>query len=169
MSPFRVGSKGCVSVRYAEFLLPIFLWGWPLSSMYARFVVPRIASMGKAIAGLQRGDHGGGVFAVITAYVMRIALSFGQMYVLGGWSAYCVLRAVSYANAPDVVRWHYMLGGAVLAEFALAIVGRAEEYDGFLSVFHTIMAMGSVVIFSMNPFHIKAVYPWLMRAMGVVF
>ena len=169
MSPFRVGSKGSVSVRYAEFLLPLFLWGWPLSSLYARFVVPRIASMGKAISGLQRGDHGGGFFAVAAAYAVRLALSFGQMYVLGGWSAYCVLRAVSYANAPDVARWCYILGGAVMAEAALAIIGRAEEYDGFLSVFHTIMAMGSVVIFSMNPFHIKVVYPWLMRAMGVVF
>jgi hypothetical protein len=169
MFPFRVVVKGSVSVRYLEFMMPIFLWGWALSSIYARFVIPRIASLGKAVTGLRQGAYGGGFFAVATAYVIRVALSLSQMYVLGTWSAYCVLRAVSYAAASDVTRWHYMVGGAVLAEFALAIVGRAEQYDGFLSVFHTIMAMGAVVIFSMNPFHIKAVYPWLMKLMEVSF
>jgi hypothetical protein len=140
---------------YAGFLL---LWGWILAAGYIRYVLPFIES---AYDSLESMEKSGETFPRIIAFLSKIIMSGAQMYLLGIWSAYCVLRTMIFLRAPGTSGWLYYITAFLICEGVLGIVAKREKYRGLLSVFHSAMAMGLFVIFALNPYFLASVYPWL--------
>lgn len=156
---------------YIKFALPFILWAWVLSSSYSRYIVPRVLSVYDLLEGLENKKSGKtrSLHVQGTSFLLRIVLFFTQMYVLTAWSAYSVLRAMRFAQLPETKGWIYYFSAFFICEGALGVVARKEEYRGFFSILHTIMAMGFYVIFAFNPYLMKNSYAWLMRVMGMNF
>ncbi|WP_024822908.1 hypothetical protein [Aminobacterium mobile] len=154
---------------YMKFAVPFVLWAWVLSSTYARYVVPQVASLYASLERLEEGRGNSALFPKVIVFSIKIVLTFVQMYVLSTWSAYSVLRTLRFVQSPDIKKWICYLLAFLICEGALGVVARREEYRGFLSIVHSAMAMGLFVIFAFNPSLMKDTYPWLIRAMGVDF
>ncbi|MBL3539398.1 hypothetical protein [Aminivibrio sp.] len=142
-------------LNYAFFLL---LWGWILSGGYVRYVVPLIGSVFTTLESL---EESGQIFHRVLAFLVKIVLTVAQAYVLGIWSAYCVLRTMVFLLEPGTNGWLYYISAFIICEGILGIVAKREPYRGLLSVFHSAMAMGFFVIFALNPYFLASVYPWL--------
>lgn len=154
----------CVTyLKYAGFLL---FWGWILSVGYIRYVLPFIESALDAVESLEKS---GGPFPKAIAFISKLLMTGSQMYLLGIWSAYCVLRTMIFLMEPETSGWLYYTTAFVVCEGMLGAVAKQEKYRGLLSVFHTAMAMGLFVIFAMNPYFLRSVYPWLPPMMKFAF
>ncbi|ADE56391.1 MULTISPECIES: hypothetical protein [Aminobacterium] len=154
---------------YIKFALPFALWAWVLSSSYARYILPRISSVYGLLKGLESKEaHSASSFHVRgTSFLVKIVMLFSQMYALAAWSAYSVLRTMRFARLPETRGWIYYLTAFIICEGALGVIARKEEYNGFLSILHSIMAMGAFVIFAFNPHLMGSMYSWLIRLVGV--
>ena len=140
--------------NYAFFLL---VWGWVLYGAYIRFVFPLIGSV---FSTLESMESSGQRVPRALAFIVKIILTIAQTYVLGIWSAYCVLRTMVFLQEPGTNGWLYYISAFLICEGILGIVAKRETYRGLLSVFHSAMAMGFFVIFALNPYFLASVYPW---------
>lgn len=151
--------------------VPIFLWAWILSSSYVRYLIPRVQSVYDLIEKLETGESEevlNGPLPRLAAGSMRVVLSLSQMYVLGIWSGYCVLRVIRYTHLPGAEhKWIFHVIAFLVCEGALGVIAQRETYRGILSILHSAMAMGMFVMFSLNPYMMAPVYPWLIRVMKI--
>ena len=145
--------------NYAFFLT---IWGWVLSGAYVRFVFPLINS---AYATLDALEKDGGLYRRYLSLSVKIILTVSQTYVLGIWSAYCVLRTMKFLLEPGTNGWLYYTSAFIICEGVLGIVAKRETYRGILSIMHSAMAMGFFVVFALNPPFLASVYPWLPALM----
>ncbi|MGI6784065.1 MAG: hypothetical protein ACOX5A_07520 [Aminivibrio sp.] len=146
---------------YAFFLT---VWGWVLSGAYIRFVFPVINSAYDFAAGL---EEVGGFYYRYLSLSIKIVLAAAQTYVLGIWSAYCVLRTINFLQEPGTNGWLYYISAFVICEGILGIVAKREDYRGLLSIVHSAMAMGFFVMFALNPAFLASVYPWFPPLMKI--
>ncbi|MDI9370628.1 MAG: hypothetical protein QM446_06890, partial [Synergistota bacterium] len=63
----------------------------------------------------------------------------------------------------------YYTTAFLVCEGYLGSMGRKEKFRGLISVVHVVMAMGLFVMFALNPYFLKSVYPWFFRVMKVDF
>lgn len=152
-------------------LLPMILWGWILSSSYSRYVVPRVQSVFDLADSIESGKGQfklEGPLARIASGSLRVVLTFSQMYLLGIWAGYCTLRIIRYTHLPGVEhKWFFHIAAFFICEGALGVIAHRETYRGILSILHSAMAMGMFVMFSLNPYMMAPVYPWLIKVMGI--
>ncbi len=152
-------------------LFPMLLWAWILSSSYSRYVLPRVESVHDLAESLEKRHADGdlrGPLPGIAAGSLRVVLSLSQIYVLGIWSGYCVLRVIRYTHLPGAEhKWIMHVLAFLICEGALGVIAHRETYRGILSILHSAMAMGMFVMFSLNPYMMAPVYPWLIRTMGI--
>ncbi len=145
--------------NYAFFLV---IWGWVLSGAYVRFVFPAINSAYGVLASL---EEAGGLYRRYLSLSVKIILTVAQTYVLGIWSAYCVLRTINFLREPGTIGWLYYVSAFIICEGILGIVAKREAYKGFFSILHSVMAMGFFVVFALNPPFLVHVYPWFPSLM----
>lgn len=144
-------------MHYFNFAFFLTVWGWVLSGAYIRFVFPAIDSAYSTMASL---EEEGGIGRRYLSLSVKIVLAAAQTYVLGVWSAYCVLRTMAFLQEPGTNGWLYYISAFLICEGTLGIVAKREAYRGFLSILHSAMAMGFFVIFALNPNFLASVYPW---------
>jgi hypothetical protein len=143
---------------------------WVMGDTVPRYILSQLESVWDALEDLSAGGWGTGRFGKPLSLAIQIVLSVSLAYVLTVWSAWCVLRCISYTRSPETGRALYFITGFVCCEYALGKMAKACRYRGFfMSVFHFTMGMGAFVIFAMNPQPMKEAYPWLIRWMGVIF
>lgn len=145
---------------YSSFLV---LWGWILSGAYIRFVFPLIETI---YGTLDAMDDGGPVPKGV-ALSVKIILTVAQTYVMGLWSAYCVLRTMFFLTEPGTNGWLYYISAFIICEGVLGIVAKREPYRGILSILHSTLAMGLFVMFALNPRFLASVYPWFPPMMKI--
>lgn len=142
-------------LKYAGFMI---LWGWILATGYVRYVLPLIASMNKPLVALEAsGERYPGLMALL----VRFLLALTQTWVLGIWSAWCVLRTMAFLRLPGTNGWLYYVSAFFICEGILGIVAKREPYNGVISVLHSALSMGLFVVFALNPAFLLTIYPWL--------
>jgi len=146
---------------YAFFML---LWGWILSGAYVRYILPLISSVYSTVDAMKES---GEAVPRALSFILKIIMTVSQAYVLGAWSAYCVLRTMSFMQHPDASGWLYYPTAFLICEGILGIVAKRETYRGFFTVIHTAMAMGFFVMFALNPYFLASVYPWFPPLMKI--
>jgi len=75
-------------LAYLKYTSLLIFWGWILSVAYIRYILPFIES---ALDAVDTIEQGGGAFRRGIAFATKILMAGAQMYVLGTWSAYCVI------------------------------------------------------------------------------
>ena len=150
-------------MHYLIYSFFLVLWGWILSGAYIRFVFPVIESIYSTLDAM---DDGGPVPKGV-AFSVKIILTVAQTYVLGLWSAYCVLRTMSFLMEPGTNGWLYYISAFIICEGVLGIVAKREPYRGILSILHSALAMGLFVMFALNPRFLASVYPWFPAMMKI--
>jgi hypothetical protein len=153
-------------LTYLNYVFFLVFWGWILSVGYIRYILPFIES---AFDTLEAMEKSGELFPRAIAFIAKLAMTGSQMYILGIWSAYCVLRTMIFLHEPGTNGWLYYITAFLVCEGFLGAVAKKEKYRGLLSVFHSAMAMGLFVIFAMNPYFLRSVYPWLPPMMNFSF
>ncbi len=150
-------------MAYLKYTSLLIFWGWILSVAYIRYILPFIES---ALDAVDTIEQAGGAFRRGIAFATKVLMAGAQMYVLGTWSAYCVIRTMIFLAPPEASGWLYYPTAFVVCEGFLGAVAKKEKFRGLLSVVHSAMAMGLFVIFAMNPYFLRSVYPWLFPIMN---
>lgn len=153
-------------MTYLSYASVLLLWGWVCSIVYVRYVLPFIESVFDTLEAMEKS---GEMLPKGIALISKFAMSGAQMYLLGIWSAYCVLRTMIYLRIPGTNGWLYYISAFLICEGFLGVVAKKEHYRGLLSVFHSAMAMGFFVIFALNPYFLRSLYPWLPPLMNFSF
>jgi hypothetical protein len=143
---------------------------WIVADTVPRYILPKLASVWEALEELNAGGWRTGIPGRPLSFVIQIIISISLAYILAAWSAWCVLRCISYTRSPETGRMLYFITGFVCCEYALYKMAKADRYRGFfMSVFHFTMGMGAFVVFAINPLPMQDAYPWLLRWMGISF
>ena len=143
---------------------------WIVADTVPRYVMPQLHSVYDILEELAGGGWGTGRLGRPLSLLIQIVFSLTLAYVLTIWSTWCVLRCISYTQAPGTGRAWYFITGFICCEYALGRMAKVDRYRGFfMSVFHFTIPMGAFIVFTVNPVAIKEYFPWLMRWMGVDF
>lgn len=153
---------------YVKFLIPILLWAWIVSSTYSRYISPRVGQVLDFFMDHDKLREQGlqGVNVKIASFSVQTVAALTQMYVLGIWSVYCVLRTIHYTHLPGVEHpWIYHVSALFLCEAALGVIAYRENYRGILSILHSVGAMGMFGAFSIDPYDMIPIYSWMVSIM----
>ena len=142
-------------LKFSGFLL---LWGWVIAAGYLRYALPLVESVQESLDSLGKST---GLAPRVIGFLVRGLLAVVQTYIFAIWSAWCVLRTVSFLKTPGTSGWLYYVSAFLICEGVLGIVARRERYRGILSILHSTMAMGLFVVFALNNAFLASVYPWL--------
>lgn len=155
-------------MNYLSFVGWLLFMTWIISDTIPRYIQPHLHSIWDGLEELAAGGWGTGRAGGPLSLVIQIVIAVALAYVLTVWSAWCVLRCISYTRDPETGRALYFLTGFVCCEYALGKMAKVDRYRGFfMSVFPFTMAMGAFVIFTLNPVPMQEAYPWLLRWMGM--
>jgi len=153
-------------LMYLKFLSYLLFWGWILSVGYVRYLVPFFES---ALDAIESIESRGGLFHRGIALLSNLFMAGSRTYFLGMWSAYCVIRTMIFMLEPEANGWIYFPTSFIVCEGYLGVMGRKEKFRGVLSILHITMAMGLFVMFALNPYFLKSVYPWFFGVMKFDF
>ncbi|MCF4114103.1 MULTISPECIES: hypothetical protein [Dethiosulfovibrio] len=151
-----------------SFTLSLILWGYIIAVLYARYVTPFVSGTRRSIASGEFGDTTGDD---LQSKLLRVALDLvffiAQAYFLMGWSAYAVLKIRIMTHLPDAGSpvIFYIIGMAICM-WTLGYIALREKYEGFLSILHSVVAMGAFATFAFKPQHIPVLYGWMVNIMG---
>ena len=155
-------------MNYLKFMGWLLFLTWIVSDSVPRYLLPRLESCYDTLEELAAGGWGTGRWGAGLSLIIQIVFSAFFAYILSIWSVWCVLRCFIFTQGMDG-RVIYFLSGFVCCEYALGKMARFGQYRGFfMSVFPYVMAMGTFIVFALNPLPIKETYPWLIEWMGAV-
>jgi hypothetical protein len=104
--------------------------------------------------------------ALSLMYYPIIAIVFlAHVYIVCGWSAFVVSRAVAYTWSPGVThKWIYYVVGFILCYGPLGFMASKEGREGsFSSCLHISIAMLVYIIFAIWPKLMTWPYGWFLR------
>nr|WP_321502031.1 hypothetical protein [uncultured Dethiosulfovibrio sp.] len=156
-------------MRAFSFTLSMTLWGYIIAVLYARFVIPFVEGIRESLVkGELVGEMAGGARSNrALKVVVDLVLFMAQAYFLTGWSAYTIVKIRSITHLPEVTSpiIFYLIGMGV-CQWALAYIALRERFQGFLSILHSVVAMGACATFALKPQHIPVLYGWMVNIMG---
>ncbi len=156
-------------MRAFSFTLTLILWGYIIAVLFARYVTPFIEGVRRSLAaGDLVGEISGGETANKALKVAVDLLFFlAQAYFLTGWSAYTILKIRIMTHMPEVSHpaIFYVLGIGV-CQWTLSYIALREKFQGFLSILHSVVAMGACATFAFRPYDIPVLYGWMVNMMG---
>ncbi len=153
---------------YLKFVLPMLVWAWIVSSTYSRYVTPFVGTIIDSFREneSQEQDSLNRTHIKIASVSVQAVIAISQMYLLGIWSVYCVLRTIHYTHLPGIEHvWIYHVTALILCEVSLGVIAHREEYRGILSILHSVAAMGMFCTFSLNPYAMIPIYSWMVEIM----
>ncbi len=156
-------------MRAFSFTLTMTLWGYIIAVIYARYVTPFVEGIRESLSSgeIVNDIAGGNTGNRVLKFVVDLVLFMAQAYFLTGWSAYTVLKVRTMTHLPDVSSpvIFYIIGIGV-CQWALGYIALRERFQGFLSILHSVVAMGACVTFAFKPQHIPVLYGWMVNLMG---
>jgi len=101
----------------------------------------------------------------LMSYPIIAIVFLAHVYILCGWSAFVVSRAVAYTWSPGVThKWIYYVVGFILCYGPLGFMASKEGREGsFSSCLHISIAMLVYIIFSIWPRLMTWPYGWFLR------
>ncbi len=90
-------------------------------------------------------------------------LFFIEVFIQSSWSAWVAYRILEFSMQAEAQKWLYFLLGALCGEAALGYIARKEEDVNLWVALRSIIPMGLLVQFVINPRFLDSLFGWLVR------
>ncbi len=84
-----------------------------------------------------------------------------EVFLQSSWSAWVAYRILEYSMKAESYKWGYFLIGAICGEAALGYIARKEENVDLWVALRSIIPMGLLIEFVINPRFLDTLFGWL--------